>query len=63
LTWQIHLFLNISFELLSGDPENVLISPNSIIVSETKARQYFGSADPLGQILQLDYGKRNLVYH
>ena len=55
------LFKIFSFELLSGDPENVLISPNSIIVSETKARQYFGSADPLGQILQLDYEKKPFI--
>jgi putative ABC transport system permease protein len=51
------VFKIFSFRLLSGDPENVLKSPNSIIVSETKAREYFGIADPLGQILQLGYEK------
>src|SRR4030042_2025989 len=51
------LFNIFSFELLPGDPENALRKPNSIILSETKAVKYFGSADPLGQILQLGYEK------
>jgi putative ABC transport system permease protein len=55
------LFKIFSFKLLSGDPENVLKSPNSIIVSETKARTYFGSVDPLGQILQLGYEKTPFI--
>lgn len=55
------LFKIFSFELLSGDPENALKGPNSIILSETKARTYFGSADPLGQILQLGYEKTPFI--
>ncbi len=51
------IFKIFSFKLLSGDPENALSNPNSIVISESKAKKYFGSADPLGQILQLDYDK------
>ena len=55
------IFKIFSFKLLSGDPENVLKSPNSIIVSEKKARTYFGNADPLGQILHLGYEKTPFI--
>jgi len=47
------IFKIFSFELLSGNPETALKSPGSIVLSETKARKYFGNQDPLGQTLIL----------
>lgn len=55
------IFKIFSFKLLSGDPENALKNPNSIIISESKAEKYFGSVNPLGQILQLGYEKTPFV--
>lgn len=40
-----------SFKLLSGNPETALLSPNSIILSETAARKYFGEENPLGKAI------------
>jgi putative ABC transport system permease protein len=41
------------FPLLKGDPVKALREPNSIVLSETAAKKYFGSADPMGQHLLL----------
>ncbi|MEO0560247.1 MAG: ABC transporter permease, partial [Bacteroidota bacterium] len=40
------------FELVAGDPASVLDAPASIVLSESKARAYFGDADPVGQTLR-----------
>ncbi len=45
-----------SFPLLQGNPQTVLREPNSLVISETKARQYFGSVDPIGKPLTLING-------
>jgi len=47
------VFKIFSFKLLEGDPETALSSPRSIILSESKARKYFGSKNPLGKTLLL----------
>lgn len=43
-----------SFPLVSGDPSDVLTSPNSIVLTEELARKYFGDTNPVGQTLSLD---------
>jgi putative ABC transport system permease protein len=55
------IFRIFSFKLLSGDPENVLNSPNSLVISEAKANKYFGNTNPLGQVLQLGQEKTPFV--
>jgi len=45
------IFKIFSFKLLKGNPESALSNLGSVILSETKARKYFGSRDPLGQTL------------
>ena len=51
------IFKIFSFKLLTGNPETALKNPGSIILSETKARKYFGSRNPVGQILLLGDNK------
>lgn len=41
------------FPLLKGDPVTALREPYSIVLSETAAKKYFGSTDPMGQHLTL----------
>lgn len=43
-----------SFKLLKGDLKTALKEPNSIVVTEDMAQKYFGDAEPLGQVLELD---------
>jgi len=52
-----------SFNLLSGDPVNVLAKPNSIVLTETAANRFFGYTGPgdnrcIGQSLEFGIEKR-----
>jgi len=47
------IFKIFSFKLISGNPKTALNNRGSIILSETKAKKYFGSKNPLGQTLFL----------
>ena len=51
------IFKVFSFKLLTGNPETALNNPGSVILSETKARKYFGSKNPLGQTLLIGDNK------
>ena len=42
-----------SFPLLKGHPDGVLREHNSLVVSESAAKKYFGDKDPVGEILYL----------
>ncbi|HAA23923.1 MAG TPA: cell division protein FtsX [Cytophagales bacterium] len=42
------------FEFLAGNPEDALEEPNKLVLTETIAKKYFGDADPMGKILNLD---------
>jgi len=47
-------FLQIfSFPLIKGDPATALESPDSIVITESAARKYFGTEDPMGKTLRL----------
>lgn len=43
-----------SYRLLRGDPGQVLTRPNTVVVTERAAKKYFGTADPIGQVLLYD---------
>jgi putative ABC transport system permease protein len=47
-------FRVIKLPLISGDPSQVFRQPESIVLSETAARKYFGTADPMGKIMVTD---------
>ena len=42
-----------SFSLIKGAADQVLKSPESVVVSASMARKYFGNENPIGKILQL----------
>ncbi|MDA0195605.1 MAG: ABC transporter permease [Bacteroidetes bacterium] len=39
-------------KLLNGNPKTALAAPESIVLSESLARKYFGEEDPVGQVLK-----------
>ena len=41
-------------EVIYGNPETVLIEPDSMAVSETFAQRYFGDANPIGEIIETE---------
>lgn len=45
------LFKVFSFKFLYGNPETALIDLNSVVLTESTARRYFGRDDPLGEII------------
>lgn len=50
-------FFNVfSFPLTQGNPARVLAEPNSLVISESLARKYFGNEDPLNKTLDVGGG-------
>lgn len=53
-------FLNVfSFPLVNAGTRAVLREPNTVLISETMAKKYFGDAEPVGKILTVE---QNLQY-
>ncbi|HUQ97698.1 MAG TPA: ABC transporter permease, partial [Chitinophagaceae bacterium] len=48
-----NFFSVFSFPLLAGDPRTALKEPFSVVLSEEAAKKYFGTANALGQVLEL----------
>lgn len=42
-----------TFKMLQGDAKKSLVAPNSIVVTESTARKYFGTTDVLGKFLKV----------
>jgi len=42
------------YQWIAGDPHRALSAPNSIVLTESYARKYFGSKDAMGQAIFLD---------
>jgi putative ABC transport system permease protein len=47
------LFNIFDFQLVAGDKKTALVNPMSIVISQTAAKKYFGSTNPIGQQVQL----------
>jgi putative ABC transport system permease protein len=48
-------FLSIfSFPLIKGDARTALLEPNTIVLTQSTARKYFGNENPVGKLLKLD---------
>jgi putative ABC transport system permease protein len=43
-----------TFPLVSGDPSDALVRPQSIVITEELASKYFGDANPVGKTLTLE---------
>lgn len=46
-----NVFSVFSFDFLKGDSRQALTRPNTMVITEAAAKKYFGSADPIGQVL------------
>jgi putative ABC transport system permease protein len=47
-----HFFTVIKLPLAEGDPTGVLGDPESVVLSESAARKYFGTAEAIGKIIK-----------
>ncbi|MBS1601065.1 MAG: ABC transporter permease, partial [Bacteroidetes bacterium] len=43
-----------SWKMLQGDPHSALVSPNSIVLTRSVAKKFFGDSNPVGQPLGVD---------
>lgn len=50
------LFKVFSFPFLKGNPRDALRTENSIVITETTARRYFGDDEPLGEMIRGERG-------
>jgi putative ABC transport system permease protein len=57
-----NFFSVFSFPLLSGNPATALQKPNSLVISEEKARLFFGTTDVLGKTLALKEDDKFMPY-
>jgi putative ABC transport system permease protein len=48
------IFKIFTIPVISGNPENALNEPFSVMMSEKIARKYFGNENPVGKLMQLD---------
>lgn len=55
------LFDVLSIPLKSGDKETALDKPNSLVITESTAKRYFGNEDPLGKVLETNFGKFDIT--
>ena len=49
-----NFFRIFDFKLRKGDPATVLKDPNSVVLTETAAKKYFGNDDPIGKIVEFN---------
>ena len=52
-----NFFQVIKLPLVAGDPAEIFRHPESVVLSESAARKYFGNADPIGKTLTDAKGK------
>ena len=50
------IFNIFTFHFLKGDPATALNSPNTIVLTSSTAKRYFGKEDPIGKILVAEEG-------
>lgn len=50
-----------SYDFMDGDPGTCLEDPYSIVITQEKAKKYFGTKDPMGKVLELDGQKEYTV--
>jgi putative ABC transport system permease protein len=60
--WADSTFFEVfSIPVLKGDPAKALTEPNSLVLTESRARRFFGDADPIGQVIRVPGNDNDLV--
>ena len=57
-----NFFSVFDFELINGNRSNPFPSSNSIIITQTAAKKYFGNAVPMGNTLELQLGEDKVLF-
>ncbi len=57
-----NFFQVFTFPLLKGNPKTALQNPQTLVMTESAAKRYFGNEDPLGKTVRLGEGDRQQNY-
>lgn len=57
-----NFFKMFSFQFVKGDPETCLFKPQSVVITESTARKYFGGEESLGRLLQIGAGENSQAF-
>ena len=49
-----NVFEVFTFPLIEGDPKTALTRPNTVVLSESTAKKYFGDEPAIGKVLRLE---------
>ncbi len=49
-----NVFKMFTFPFIEGDPETALVRPNTIVITESTAKRYFGDEPAMGKILRIE---------
>ncbi|WP_259067619.1 ABC transporter permease [Mucilaginibacter sp. X4EP1] len=49
-----HLPAIFNFQWISGDPKTALKEPNSIVLTESLAKKYYGDKNPMGEVINIE---------
>ena len=53
--WADSTFFEVfTFPFIAGNPRTALSQPNTVVITESTARRYFGSENPIGKFLNMD---------
>ncbi|MGC3948729.1 MAG: ABC transporter permease [Chryseolinea sp.] len=50
-----------TFDVYSGNAHTALVKPNSIVLTRSTARKYFGAQDPIGKTIEVNEGNEYIV--
>lgn len=53
------VFKTFSWDLYQGDPETALSEPSTMVITQSMARKYFGSENPIGKTIAIDPKQRD----
>jgi putative ABC transport system permease protein len=51
-----------SWNMIQGDPQTALTHPDGLVLTQSAAKKYFGSADPMGQSLEFEVSNVRLQF-
>jgi len=51
-----NFFSFFNYPLVKGNPKTVLKEVNTMVISQSAAKKYFGNADPIGKVLEVSNG-------
>lgn len=60
--WVDSTFFDVfTLNFIQGNPESALTQPNSVVITRSTAKKYFGNEDPMGKLLNSDRRKDYIV--